>query len=180
MDKELVGLMYSGGVDSVVCLKKLVEKGITPILFHVRTWKINKTKERKIRRNARRLSPKSPLYVWKPRIIDYCASPSKNHIYKIQLDETYDTFLYPLDYVDKLVLGYFREYGKGRRRKGEVALGQKQFIKECAIYHHPIIIPLSKMTGREVDTEFLKLPPKVQQDTVSSTRFYKFGGESVS
>ena len=57
-------LMFSGGVDSTLCLHHLVEQGITPFLVHFKTKKLRRRHERMIRRVARHLSPRSPYYVF--------------------------------------------------------------------------------------------------------------------
>jgi hypothetical protein len=182
---ESIGLMFSGGVDSVVCLAELVKQGVTPKLFIFQTWKMKQSHIDKIKRNAKRLSPKSPIYVYKPRTIDYLACWKKvatdKTIYFISLDEYSDgKCFYPLKLVDKLVIGYVDHETKGRRAKGELGRAQPEFVKHCIQHKYPILFPLMNKSTRDVDKLFSKLSEDVKKDTVSSTRAYKFGGAYLS
>jgi hypothetical protein len=180
-----VGLMFSGGVDSVVCLSELVKQGITPNLFVFQTWKMKASHLKQIKQNAKRLSPKSQIYVYKPRTIDYIAGwqtiASDKKVYFVHLDEYSDgEFFYPLRLVDQLILGYVDHECKGRRANGELGRAQPQFIKHCIQHNYPIVFPLIGKTTREVDELFNKLPEDIKKNTVSSTRAYKFGGAYLS
>jgi hypothetical protein len=180
LPKEAIGLMYSGGVDSIICLKLLVEQNIIPILFHVKTAKMNQRHERCAKRNAKRLSPKSPYYTVKTHTLDYNASWTVKQSYFIYLDEwaSMESCFCPMKYVDKLAIGYFRSIG-GKRAKGETGLGQPELIKWVETYNPPIILPLKDKTGKEIDKMFAQLPLEIQKDTISSTRFYKHNGQTV-
>jgi hypothetical protein len=175
-----IGLMYSGGVDSVLCLKLLKEQGITPVLFYVKTRKLTKKHVAMAKRNAKRLSPKSPFYIIKTYTLDYNASWKNQYDYCVYLDEWADNkhSFKPLEHVDKVAIGYFRCIG-GRRAKGEIGFGQPEFIKWASIYKPEIILPLKDKTGKEIDKIFSELPLEIQRDTVSSTRFYKHNGQTV-
>lgn len=181
---EKIGLMFSGGVDSVVCLSELVKQNITPVLFVFQTWKMSKVVLKKIKFIAKTLSPKSPLYVYKPRTIDYHAcfvfrSVDKKS-YFIHMDEYGNDYFYPLRFVDKLVLGYVGRESIGRRAKGELGLAQPEFITKATNYKMPFIFPLGNKTTRDVDKIFKELPEEIRKNTVSSTRAYKFGGAYLS
>jgi 3'-phosphoadenosine 5'-phosphosulfate sulfotransferase (PAPS reductase)/FAD synthetase len=176
-----VGLMYSGGVDSVLCLKMLREQEITPVLFYIKTTKLKRKHIQSARRNAKRLSPKSPFYIIRPHTLDYNAVwDSKTLDYYVYLDEwaNKEAAFHPLQYVDKIAVGYFRCIG-GKRAKGETGIGQPELIKFVRTYNLPIILPLKEKTGKEIDKMFSELPLDIQQDTVSSTRFYKHGAQTV-
>jgi len=180
-EKESVGLMFSGGVDSVVCLSQLVKQGVTPKIFLFQTWKMKQSHVDQIKRNARRLSPKSQIYVYKPRTIDYIATWEKTaldkDVYRVRLTEYRDgKEFYPLRLVDRLVIGYVDHQPKGRPANGELGRAQPEFIKHCTDHKYPILFPLIGKSTREVDELFNLLPETVKKDTVSSTRAYKFGG----
>jgi len=182
---ESVGLMFSGGVDSTVCLAELVKQGIIPKLFIFQTWKMKQSHVNQIKRNAKRLSPKSPIYVYKPRTIDYIASwqkvASDKKVYYVDLTEYPDgECFYPLRFVDRLVLGYVDHECRGKRAKGELGRAQPEFVKHCIQHKFPITFPLIGKSTREVDELFNQLPEEVKKDTVSSTRAYKFGGAYLS
>lgn len=179
-----VGLMFSGGVDSVVCLHELVKQGIVPKLFFFATYKVKKKHIAQVKRNAKRISPDSEFYVFHPRTIDYLAGWSKGDrgakSYFIHMDEHDERCFYPLRYVDKLVLGYVSRQPKGRRRNGELGLAQPKFIKHCVNHEFPMVFPLVGKSTREVDLIFKSLPKEVQEETLSSTRNYAFGGSYLS
>ena len=177
--------MFSGGVDSIVCLSELVKQGKVPVLFIFQTWKMRKSHLQQIKRNAKRLSPKSPIYVYKPRTIDYIAGWRKiaedKKVYYIHMDEYNDgKCFYPLRLVDELVLGYVDHECRGRRANGELGRAQPEFVNHCVAHKYPVIFPLLGKTTREVDELFNKLPAEIKKATVSSTRAYKFGGAYLS
>jgi len=186
MTNETVVLMFSGGVDSVVCLHELVKQGITPKLFFFQTYKVKKKHIDVVRQNAKRLSPNSEFYTFKPRTIDFIAgwmhreTAKKSYFVYMTEYEDKNTLFYPLQYCDKLVLGYVGKEPKGRRRKGELGLAQTKLIKQCRTYHYKnILLPLAEKTTREVDEIFKSLPEEVQKDTLSTTRNYAFGGSYI-
>jgi hypothetical protein len=165
--------MYSGGVDSVLCLKHLVDHGITPILFYIKTWKLQKKHENQSRKIARILSPQSPYYIFRPRVIDYNAFIGKDtKKYAVHFDEINEEYFYPIDYADFVVLGYFGRTNKGRRYKNDGGLDQKKIIKFFKTYQLPYIFPLKNYTNRQAYLEFRKLPKQIQELTVSTTRWY--------
>jgi hypothetical protein len=181
---ESIGLMFSGGVDSVVCLSELIKQGVTPKLFLFQTWKMRECHIKQIKRNARRLSPKSQIYVFKPRTIDYIASwktrCDSKKFYGVAMDEYDKNFFHPLELVDKLVIGYVDHNIRGKHRKGEIGLAQPELMNYATLYKYPLIFPLSGKTTRQVDELFKTLPKEVQENTISSTRAYKFGGAYLS
>jgi len=182
--KESVGLMFSGGVDSIVCLSELVKQGIVPKLFLFQTWKMKNYHVQQIKRNARRISPNSQIYVFKPRTIDYCATwetrcDSKD-FYSVSMDEYCKHRFYPLELVNKLVIGYVDHEIRGKRRKGEIGLAQPMLMNYAVQYRYPLIFPLRGKTTRQVDEMFKALPIEVQKNTLSSTREYEFGGSHLS
>ena len=181
---ESIGLMFSGGVDSIVCLSELVKQGIVPKLFLFQTWKMKNHHLQQIKRNARRISPKSQIYVFKPRTIDYCATwrstCDRKDFYSIQMDEHNHEYFYPLELVDKLVIGYVDHNIRGKRKKGEIGLAQPMLMNYAVQYRYPLIFPLRGKTTRQVDEMFKALPIEVQKNTLSSTREYEFGGSHLS
>ena len=180
-DNKIVILMFSGGVDSIVCLHELVKQGITPKLFFFQTYKVKKKHVEIVKRNAKRISPNSEFYVFKPRMIDYCGGYSlhdraeKSYFIHMHEQDSLPEF-YPLRYGDKVVLGYVDKEPKGRRKKGELGLAQKEFVHHCVNHNFPFVFPLLNKTTREVDEIFKSLPVEVQKDTLSTTRDYHFGG----
>jgi hypothetical protein len=181
---ESVGLMFSGGVDSIVCLSELVKQGLIPKLFLFQTWKMKDSHVKQIKRNAKRLSPKSQIYVFKPRTIDYIGSwrerCDSKKFYDVAMDEYGHNFFCPLELVDKLVIGYVDHEVRGKRKDGEIGLAQPTLMNYAIQYKYPLMFPLRGKTTREVDEMFKQLPKEVQENTVSSTRAYKFGGAYLS
>jgi hypothetical protein len=177
--KELIGLMYSGGIDSVLCLKLLVEQNVTPIIFHVKTTKLTRNHERAARKNAKVISPMSPYYTIKTHTLDYNAAWTTKQKYFVYLDEwaNEDDSFKPLEHVDKIAIGYFRNVGK--RIQGDTGIGQPEIIKTSGIYNLPMFFPLKDKTSKEIDKMFSELPLEIQKNTVSSTRFYKHNGQTV-
>jgi hypothetical protein len=181
--KPTVVLMFSGGVDSVVCIHELVKQGFVPKLFFFRTYKVKDSHVRLVRRNAKRLSPNSEFYIFSPRTIDFLASwqshATAKHAYFVHMDEYEANYIYPLRYCDRLAIGYVNRECKGRR-KGETGRAQPEFMKQCLIYHRDaFLFPLLGKTTREVDQIFNSLPEDVKRDTVSTTRNYAFGGAYI-
>ncbi len=181
--KQTVVLMFSGGVDSVVCLHELVNQGIVPKLFFFRTYKVRDKHVALVRRNAKRISPESEFYVFSPRTIDYCACwqrrETAKRTYYIAMDEYGVNYFFPLNYCDVLVLGYVDRQPQGRK-KGETGRAQPEVMKHCLIYHaDAFLFPLMGKTTRDVDQIFDSLPEDARRDTLSTTRNYAFGGAYI-
>lgn len=178
-ENRTVILLYSGGVDSVLCLWKLVRQNIIPFIFHFYTWKLTKEAEKKIRKNAQVISPESPYYVFRPHTIDYLACKSEKYVYGIHMDEIAKKRFYPIQYGDVVVIGYLKKYGRGKRIHGDRGVPQREFIRKCERYGWPFLFPLSKLTAREIMNKFYSLPEDIQKNTVSTTRHYNFGGYHI-
>ena len=176
--------MFSGGVDSVVCLNELVKKGIVPKLFFFATYKVKKKHVKQIKRLAKLVSPDSELYVFYPHTIDFLAAWQRGErdkkTYYIHLDETDDKFFYPLCYVDEVVLGYVDKQPRGRRANGELGLAQPKLIRYCLNHKMSFVFPLVGKSTREVDNLFDSLPEQVKKLTLSTTRCYAFGGSYLA
>lgn len=172
MVREQILLMYSGGVDSVICLKKLVDVGITPMIFHIEE-RGGSTYERMARRIASILSPKSFYYTFYTS--EFVAVSDEDMTqYSVKLGK--EGYLYPLDYADCVVLGFCKwiyDFHKSRYRGKKL---QQKFMEKCAKENLPYIFPLKNMTRKQVDEEFRKLPNEIIKNTISDTRNYKFGG----
>lgn len=167
-------LLYSGGVDSVLCLKLLRDCKITPTLLHFRTTKLTDEHEAMIMRNVERLSPDSPILVTKTKTVDYIIC--QNNTTK-DLDEMYGvhmledkTYFYPAKLADFIYVGYYRinDLPSGI----EPDLTPKDFDEVIDIFHaNPKFrFPLEFFTRLQIDKLFLKLPKEVRADTISSTR----------
>ena len=176
--KDIYILLYSGGVDSVLCLKKLVERGITPFIFHFRTTKLKKVHEKMIRKTARLLSPNSPFYVFNTKTKDYEAVSPVNDLarYSVRINRRKEFF--PLEHGDYVVIGYtgwVYRYDKNMRScRGRGR--QIDLIRLSEKHSLPFIFPLAHHTRKQIDEEFGKLPQIIKENTVSSTRHYDFGG----
>lgn len=170
-------LLYSGGVDSMVCLKRLVRHGIVPFLFHFRCKKFTNEHERMIRKSARTISPKSPFYVFKPDTIGFDAfwNHRKDHeMYGINMGNGKKPF-YPLNYCDVLLVGYHRYTAKFRKRAVRITpKGQKEIIdwvnKHRIKFH--LKFPLENYHVWEIDREFKRFPRKLRKLAISTTRGY--------
>lgn len=175
--KMIYLLLYSGGVDSILCLKRLVEKGIVPYIFHFWTKKLNKTHEKMIRKTARLLSPKSPFYVFKTDTYDYEARIAGQFLgdYEIIIDDDEDFI--PIQHADYIVIGYAKYIYPYKDEKYKYKSLQQQFIEHCRIIQLPYLFPLASYTRDELDEEFMNLPEEVRMNTVSSTRDYDYGGK---
>jgi len=167
-------LLYSGGIDSVLCLKLLREQGIIPYIFHFKTWKLIRKHEHMIRKTARLLSPESPFYVFETKTENYKALWGRGE-YHVFLDNNGRT-LRPLDYGDKVVIGYTGyDSNDGRRRLQTQVLT----IKESEFYDYPYVFPLANMRKSQILQMFMDLPKEVRVNTVSSTRFKDKGEWTV-
>lgn len=161
----IYGLLYSGGVDSIVCLKLLREQGITPVLFHYQ-YKSLKKHYKRIKKTAKLLSPESPLYVWE---VPY---------YQVSCNDFGDLFVHlgdknyvePSCCVDKLAIGYFEKDVMDNKylHKGDnVWTGQavKYLIKNSKIY-----LPIQKLTKKQIEKKWKTLPKEVRINTLTSSR----------
>jgi len=170
--------MFSGGVDSTVCLEKLVRQGIKPILFYFHTDKmLLKSFGRKIREIARYLSPSSPFYTFWTH--SYSPTWLEHYpYYAVRLKHNgKNKWLYPLNLADKVAIGYTRflyYYDEGCSEfRGST---QEKFIEFCKLYKLPYLFPLADMRRKEVDVLFQELPEYVKERVVSTTRGYDYGG----
>lgn len=168
-------LMYSGGVDSLLCLKQLYEEGIAPIIVHVKTKKLTSYLERKIKRNAKNISPKSPYYVYNAYTKNYFAfyAPTKclihGHpmVYYVTLIGRH--VLIPQQMANKIVLGYSKKDGIGD--------SVSRFLKACKQYKiNDFILPLAEKLHEDCMNEWLKFSEQIRKNTVSSTRNWDYGG----
>lgn len=162
-------LMYSGGVDSILCLKMLRDQGITPFLFHIKTQKLKRRHERMIRKTARLLSPESPFYVWETKTRNYTASWGKNGEYHVFLTKNNVTLM-PQNMADIIVMGYTGWDSNDGRRK---LRNQTMLLKQSRERGFPFMFPLADMRKTQVNQLFNQLPIEIRMNTVSSTRFFK-------
>lgn len=169
--KPVYILLYSGGVDSILCLKWLVERGIAPFIFHFKTRKLKRYHERMIRKTARMISPESPFYVFITKTMNYKALWSKNGEYHVLLNDKGPKISMLLkDYGDIIVIGYTGYApNDGRRRLST----QKLTIEQTKEYGFPYVFPLANMRSSEIYKLWKSLPREIRNNTVSSTRFLK-------
>jgi len=181
MTKPIYLLLYSGGVDSILCLKKLIDKGIVPYIFHFWTTKLKKKHEKMIRATARLLSPKSPFYVFRTSTENF--EHGWNDVYYkywVLISEFFNNYLtiYPIDYADYVVTGIMKHiYVCAENHQMYNGSGNnKEIIERLRIYNFPYIFPLANYTRKQADQEFQQLPLNIRQNTVSTTRNYNYGG----
>lgn len=176
-------LMYSGGVDSVLCLKMLAEQGKNPFLFYMQTYKLKDIHVEMAKKIAKILSPKSPLYIFKPFTINYNAIFDEHNRYVILMNELHHEKVFnPLDIADKIYIGYFAKAGKYPKECEDVKLypcGQERCIELIKKYQLPIEFPLENMRLSQLDKMFNELPDNIKNLVVSSTRKYHYGGKFV-
>lgn len=170
-------ILYSGGVDSVLCLVKAVEQGIIPFIFHFHTQKLNKTHERMIRKTARLISPDSPFYVFETKTVGYRARADypPDVCYEVCIDDPdgKGKRLNPLDHADYVIIGYTKWlYPKRKGRMRPIKKHQNTFINGCKKFGSPFIFPLADYTRNQIDEEFKKLPLEIRKNAVSTTRYY--------
>jgi hypothetical protein len=175
---ELLGmiriLLFSGGVDSTIVLKRLAGDGIVPIIFHCYPEYFTKAHERNVRKLARLISPKSPYYIFQMKrfrpsfLYDY-------PYYEIPISD--DESLCPLHYGDEVIIGYSRWiyyiFPNHRFHRGAT---QQLFIDYVRLLDLPFRFPLADMRRTQLDAEFATLPHSLQALAVSDTRDYDFGG----
>lgn len=159
-------LLYSGGVESILCLKMLRDKGITPFLFHFRTKKLKPKHEKMIRRTAKLLSPKSPLYIFETKTDDYLASYSTNGEYHVHLNKRGTTMMMQ-KYGDVIIVGYTGYDSMDGRRKLRTHFHGSGFLKRQFLF------PLLGKRKSKISNLFKQLSDEVRQNTVSSTKFYR-------
>ena len=165
-------LLYSGGVDSVVCLKILVDHGIVPKLLHFRTTKLTDEHEKMIKETSRTLSPKSVLMIVETETKDYEASWNDDW-YAIKIKD--DEMFYPEQFAEVIFIGYFRDSGildtdSSVKKLGRVPYGQTSFINRALKKAQKFRFPLEYMTCKEIDALWKKLPENVRKNTLTSTR----------
>jgi hypothetical protein len=164
-------LLYSGGVDSMVCLKRLVKNGIVPFIFHFKVQKFKRKHERMIRKSAKLLSPKSPFYVFETGTIGFQAryggKKRGRYTYTVKVGKK---DFNPLEYADKIVVGYHKYAGRFRKGVHIVPQGQKEFIGWVKKHRLRITFPLENYTPYKIDREFEKFPVKLQKLAISTTR----------
>jgi len=136
--------MFSGGVDSVVCLHKLVKQNIIPVLIHFKTGKLNSRHERQIKQIAKQLSPESPFYRFDTYQNGYYATwnlgSSPYYSIRWKLHGKNKIFV-PHSIADVVVLGYTRWIYYDYYHKVRYALAsgtQRKFIDFCRLYSLPI------------------------------------------
>lgn len=172
--------MFSGGVDSTLCLDLLVNEGATPNIFHFRTTKLNGDHEKRIRKIVRLLSPKSPYYTFRSWCKDYSAHMDESFPYYAVRWRHHGKrkWFEPLMYVDNVVLGYTRWLYWTHEDQRAYRGNQRVFIKNCEMNNLPFRFPVCKLKRPELDAMFMAMPVKIRQLVVSSTRHYDFGGGS--
>jgi hypothetical protein len=167
----IYGLMYSGGVDSIVCLKLLRDQGITPYLIHFQYDSLKRYFKR-VKKTAKILSPDSKIYVWDVDYYQACTWIDGN--YHIKLSDKIN--FYPADYFDKLIIGYFEgdipSYPIDRGK-----IGMKEGI-QYLLKNPKIILPLRFMSKTEIERIWKTLPLEVRVNTLTSSR--KSNGEWIT
>jgi len=173
--KPIYLLLYSGGVDSILCLIKLVEQGITPFLFHFRTKKLTKTHEKMVKKTARLISPDSPLYVYETKTVGFRAVTPDLMNYEVCLEDPdgEGKTMKPLDHANYVVIGYTKYVYTKIRPLLKAKMIQQRFIKSCKEFNLPFIFPLADYTRKQTDKEFSQLPLEIRENTVSTTRYYE-------
>lgn len=168
-------LMFSGGVDSTLCLKFLVDRGEVPFLFYVKTEKLKRKHMIKARRIAREISPDSTFYVFESTERDYRALYEDEYpYYYIRMKRSgKDKFLSPLLFADKVVLGYnnWIYYTEDNQRKFR-GKTQRAFIKFIRKYSLPFELPLINISRPHIDKQLDVLSQHIKENIVSSTRSY--------
>jgi len=145
-------------VDSTVCLKKLVDQGLTPNILHFRTKKLTKDHEKKILKVARALSPKSKIIVYPLESMNYVGVLDSER-YWVE-DKTGKRNIYPDVYGSPVVIGYCKDANDS----------QDIVFRWLGKYQDKYQFPLKNMTFKEVDEEYFKLPKVIRNLVVSSTR----------
>lgn len=175
-------LMFSGGYESVVCLKRLVDEGVTPSLFHFKTKKFNNENERMIRKVTRIISPDSPYYIFNSYQTGYHAflewHSSSGYDYPYYginyKHHGKDKYFYPLLYGDRIVLGYTRWVYDDVNMDNRLCYKryQNKFIDDCNKLNLPFVFPLADMRRPQIDRELNSLPEIIKDNVISSTRRY--------
>jgi len=152
-------LLYSGGVDSTLSLAKLIDNNIIPYIFHFKTKKLTNKHEKQIKRNAQKLSPQSPYYVFETETynFEFGMYPNGKCFVVINNDEEF----LPFDICDCLVTGHWR-----RDNDDEIL----KWICDFATYSKQLILPLKDYTYKQIMREFYLLPLDIKKNVVASTR----------
>ena len=159
-------LLYSGGVDSVLCLWKLVKNGIIPHILHFRTQKLSDEHEKMIKKTAKSISPNSPYHIIETKTVDYQAVGAEEpYAYEVLIDDNDDfsKSVFPAMLGDIIVIGY---------HKGDECPTQIVFINYCEKHKTPYVFPLANLTRKQIYDAFMQLPEKIRKNTVSTTRCY--------
>lgn len=177
--KKPVILLYSGGVDSIVCLNRLVKKGIVPLLWYFKEKDFKYA--RQVRRTAKLLSPKSMFLSFDVKEYDAFWTPQrgcpKEKRYGINFRK--GKALYPMDFAKIVVVGYHKYMNRGPIRgicfKGvcrHIPRGQKEFIEWSRRLRLSLRFPLARYTPHQIEAEFAKLPENIRRLVVTDTRGY--------
>jgi hypothetical protein len=172
--RKTIVLLYSGGVDSIMCLKHLVDKGITPFLFHFKVKKFKLKHEKMIRKSAKLLSPNSPFYVFETETEGFVATYGMRkrkayYVIHIQKEKEFN----PFECADKIVVGYHRYRGRHHKHGFQIfPEGQKEFIEWAKCHKLRLMFPLEDYTPAKIEKEFRKLPLIIRRLAISTTRGY--------
>lgn len=166
-------LMFSGGYESVLCLNRLVDDGITPALFYFHVKRFSKNNEKRIRRLASLISPASPFYIFHSCMNYFIASFNYCHPYYYVRYRNIGPLkqFHPLEYGDPVVMGYTHLIYPYKKGKGHTPV-QVEFIDFCKKANLPFQYPLWELTRAEIDKEVARLPDNIQSLIVSDTRSY--------
>lgn len=166
-------LLYSGGKDSLLCLKHLVDEGHDPTILHFQTKKISDYYERLIRRNAMRIHRTPYYYVIKTETENYNAAYSyETGLYSVYLDEEEENSIYPHEYGDPVYIGLVASDNKS----------MKEGIRFLQIYRpERYRFPLGDSKFSKIIENWEELPIEIRRDTISSTvmNFEEWGGKFV-
>jgi len=173
MEMSAPVVLLSGGKDSIMTLKHLVDEGHDPTILHFHTKKISDYYERLIKRNAMRIHRTPYYYVIKTETKNYDAFMDlETGLYGVYLDEEEKNRVYPHEYGNPVYLGYFTRDCES----------MKQGIKFFQLYRpEKYKFPLRDLRESEIIESWQKLSPKIRRDTVSSTlmNFREYGGRIV-
>ena len=166
-------LLYSGGKDSLMTLKHLVDSGYDPTILHFHTKKISDYYERLIKKNAMRIHRTPYYYVIKTDTENYNASTEpKTGLYVVSINENQESDVYPHEYGEPVYFGYSCTDHKSIQKA-------IKFLH----YHRPerYKFPFKDMEEDKIIEKWEELPLKIRQDTISSTimNFEEWGGKVV-
>ena len=167
-------VLFSGGKDSILTLKHVVEQGHDPTILHFQTKKISDYYAKLIKRNAMRIHRTPYYYTIKTDTKNYVAcNGTSAGSYFVCLDNEEDgELLYPRDYGCPIYIEYFKQDNKNMR----------EGIEFMELYRPDLYrFPLKDLTQNQIIKEWQKLPLDIKRDTISSTLgwFKEFGGKTV-